>query len=71
MTTFFNKAAASLSSVVLFCIGGLIAGIGLSVVALLAMFGLAAAGLAMLAAPFVARSHPDLAAQKADAAQPA
>ncbi len=59
MKTFFNKATAGLSGVVAICIGGVLAGIGLSVVALLAMFGLAAAGLILIAAPFVATPAPE------------
>ena len=64
MTTLLDKAASTLSGVALFCIGALMAGIGLSVVALLAMFGLAAAGLALLAAPFVASADPERAGEK-------
>lgn len=69
MKTLFDKAASTLSGVALVCIGGLMAAIGLSVVALLAMFGLAAAGLALLAAPFVAASTRDR--QEDDRAQAA
>ncbi len=41
------------ATVVLFCVGGVMAGIGLAVVATLAVFALALAGLTILAAPFV------------------
>ncbi len=68
MTTLLNKAASTLSGVVLVCIGGLMAGLGLAVVALMAMFGLAAAGLALLAAPFVASSTPNWTAEDQSAA---
>ncbi len=69
MKTLLNKTASTLSGAVLFCIGGLMAGIGLTVIVLLAMFGLAAAGLAILAAPFVASARPDwLQEERAEAA---
>ena len=59
MTTFLKKASATVSGAVLFCIGCAMAGIGLSVIMLLALFGLAAAGLALLAAPFVTQTDAD------------
>lgn len=58
MNTLLTKAASAISGVALFCVGCLMAGLGLSVVALLALFALAAAGLALLAAPFVALAQP-------------
>ena len=53
MKAFLNQAAATAAGVVLFCVGCLMAGLGLTVMALLALFALAATGLAILAAPFV------------------
>ncbi len=70
MTTLINKAAATVSGVVLFCIGCVMAGIGLSVVGFLAMFGLAAVGLALLAAPFVRAAAVDP-VEPVETAQPA
>lgn len=58
MTNLITKATTALSSVVLFCLGGVVAGLGLGVIALLALFALAIAGIAFLAAPFVALAQP-------------
>lgn len=54
MKTFLNKAASTAAGVGLFCIGCALAGLGLSFVALLALFGMASVSLAMLASPFIA-----------------
>ncbi len=53
MKAFLNQAASTAAGIVLFVVGCVMAGLGLSVMALLALFALAAAGLAILAAPFV------------------
>ena len=53
MKSLLNKVASTVAGVVLFCLGCVMAGLGLSVVALLAMFAMAAAGLAILASPFI------------------
>lgn len=64
MTNLINKAASSVASVVLFLVGAVMAGMSLAVVFLLAMFALAVAGLALLAAPFLRLAMP--AAPEAD-----
>jgi len=53
MKSFLNKAASNVAGVVLFFVGLVLAGLGLTVVALLAFFAMAAAGLAILATPFI------------------
>jgi len=59
MKPFFNKITAGLSTLVLIAITGAMAGIGLFVLALLAVFGLAATGLAFLAVPFLGRGQSE------------
>ncbi len=54
-----KKVASTVSGIVLFCVGCAMAGLGLTVIAFLAMFAIAAAGLAVLAAPFVALAQPE------------
>ncbi len=54
MTALLNKAASTFAGIALFCVGCVMAGLGLSVVALLAVFAMATVGLAILASPFVA-----------------
>ncbi len=54
MQDFLNKIIAGAAGAVLFLVGCVMAGIGLSVFMLLAMFGLVAIGLSLLAAPFLA-----------------
>ena len=49
-----NQIASGAAGAVLFLVGCVMAGIGLSVAVLLAMFALAAVGLAILASPFLA-----------------
>ncbi len=58
MTNLINKAASSVAGVVLFLVGAVMAGMSLAVVFLLAMFALAVAGLALLAAPFLRFAMP-------------
>ena len=72
MTTLFTKATTLLSGTVLFLVGAAAAGLGLMVLALLALFGLAAMGFAALAAPFLRQTAtgPD-AAPAAPRAEPA
>ncbi|MBT8411943.1 MAG: hypothetical protein KJP02_09120 [Octadecabacter sp.] len=53
MMTLLNKATATLSGAVVFCIGCVMAGVGLMAAFTLALFGLAIAGLSLLAAPFI------------------
>ena len=54
-----KRVASTVAGIVLFCVGCAMAGLGLTVIAFLAMFAIAAAGLAVLAAPFVAMAQPD------------
>lgn len=68
MKSFLNNIASSFAGFVLFCVGCAMAGLGLSVVVMLALVALAAMGLALLASPFVAMSAPRDAASDADAA---
>lgn len=58
MKNLFNKAAATLSGLVLFAFGCVMAGLGLATVSLLALFALFAVGLSLLAAPFAAHVQP-------------
>ena len=53
MKTLLNKAASTAAGVVLFCVGCALAGLGLSFVALVAIFAMASVFLAMLASPFI------------------
>lgn len=56
MKTFFEKISARVAAIVVLLVGAVMAGLGLTVIALLAMFGLAVAGLAFVVAPFVAHA---------------
>lgn len=57
MKDLLNKTTSAIAGVALFCFGCMMAGIGLFVVMLLALFAMAAAGLAILATPFVAMAQ--------------
>ena len=61
MNTMINKAASAVSGVALFAIGCVMAGMGLAVVSVLALFALVAVGLAIVAAPFANRIQADVA----------
>ncbi len=61
MKSLFTNAAATASGAALFVLGCALAGIGLSVFALLVFFGLAAMGVAFLASLFLGRSDATLA----------
>ncbi len=54
MSNLITKTGQAISNAVLFCIGLAMAGLGLLVAGFLALFGLMAVGLALLASPFVA-----------------
>jgi hypothetical protein len=54
MKDLLNKAASGAAFAALFLVGCVIAGLGLSVAMVLAMFALSAIGLAILASPLVA-----------------
>ncbi len=54
MKTLANKITSGLAGAVVLLVGGAMAGLGLAVIAFLALFALAAIGLALLAKPFVA-----------------
>lgn len=68
MTDFFNKMTSILAGAVVLLVGGALAGLGLVVLALLAMGGMIALGLGLLAAPFVTKLAEEEIA-KPDAAQ--
>ncbi|MEJ8561603.1 hypothetical protein QTO30_10510 [Yoonia sp. GPGPB17] len=57
MKNLINKTTSILSGVVLFAFGCVMAGLGFAVVGVLALFALAAIGIAILTAPFVAMSR--------------
>ena len=63
-----NKIASGAAAAGLFLLGGIMAGLGLSVVFALATFGLAMIGLAFLAAPLIALSQPAAHAETEEAA---
>ena len=54
MKTIFNKVTSTAAGAVALLVGCAMAGLGMTVIALLAMFALAVVGLAFLASPFVA-----------------
>ena len=58
MKNLLTKITASVAGAVLVCLGFVLAGLGISVVAILAMFVLAAAGLGAIASPFVSLLEP-------------
>ena len=57
MKPLLNGTASVVAGIVLSCLAVVEAGMGLLVFALLAMFALATAGLAIVASPFVAMAH--------------
>jgi hypothetical protein len=59
MKTLITKAKSIISGGALFACGCVMAGIGLAVMSLLALFALFAVGVALLAAPFVALGRAD------------
>ena len=58
MKSLLNKLTAAAADVVLICAGCAMAGLGLAFLGFLAVFTLAAAGLALLVSPFVALARP-------------
>lgn len=64
MKNLVNKITTAVSSIALFCIGGVFALIGFATISVLAFFAILAAGAALLASPFVAQ------AMAADQAEP-
>ena len=58
MENVINKITTALSSVALFALGGLIAGLGLATIGVLAIFAFFAVGISLLAAPFVTMQTP-------------
>lgn len=59
MKNLFNKAATTAASIVVLVAGAVIAVLGLTVFAMLALFGLAIGGLALLTAPFLIWAQND------------
>lgn len=54
MTSFLNKIASSFAGLVLFLVGCVMAGLGLTMIAVLSVFAMVALGIALIASPFVA-----------------
>ena len=59
MTKLFNTLSSALSKSVLFAATIIMAGLGFAVIGTLALFALVAVGVAIIAAPFVARPDQD------------
>ena len=57
MKDLLNKMTARVAGFALFCMACVMAGIGIWVVMVLALFALAAAGIGMLAAPLIVVAH--------------
>ncbi len=57
MNTLFIKFKSAVSGIALFSLGCAMAGMGLVVVALLALFALVSVGAALLASPFIAMAQ--------------
>ena len=57
MKPLINKAASLVTGTVLFALSCVMAGLGLAVMSVLALFALSVVGLALLAAPFVASAQ--------------
>lgn len=57
MTTLITKTTTAVSKIALFAIGCVMAGLGLAMMSMLALFALFTIGLAFLAAPFVAAAQ--------------
>lgn len=53
MKNLFNKLTSTAAAAIVVFIGAVMAGLGLTVIAVLAMFALAVLGLAVIASPFV------------------
>lgn len=58
MKNLINTITSTVAGFGLFCVACVMAGIGLAVVGLLAMFAIAAAGLALLATPLLTFLQP-------------
>lgn len=58
MKSLISRLVPAAAAAALICIGFVLAGLGIWLVALLAMFALVAAGLGLLASPFVALLQP-------------
>ena len=71
MKTLINKLTSTVSDVVLFTAGLVMAGLGLAFVGTLAMFALIAVGIALLVSPFLRLSQPTAAPVTEDAGEPA
>ena len=63
MKSLMTKIASMFSGVALFALGCVMAGLGFAAISTLALFALAALGLGVLAAPFVALAQPNVPAQ--------
>ena len=58
MENVINKITTALSTTALFVLGGVMAGLGLAAIGVLALFAFIAMGIGLLAAPFLAAQHP-------------
>jgi len=58
MTNLINTVSSAASKAVLFVAAITLAGLGFAVVGTFAVFALAAAGVALIAAPFIGRAYP-------------
>jgi hypothetical protein len=58
MNTLITKLTSAISGAVLFAAGCVMAGLGFALVAMLAVFGFVALGVALLATPFLGWSQP-------------
>ena len=58
MTDLKNKISAALINTVLFAATIALAGLGFALIGTLALFGVIAVGIAMIAAPFALKSQP-------------
>lgn len=70
MNTLVTKIKSAVSGIALFTLGCAMAGMGLVVVALLALFALASVGAALLASPFVAMAQTSQPPEEDDTREP-
>ncbi|GAA0786425.1 hypothetical protein E1180_15335 [Roseibium denhamense] len=57
MKSIIEKTTATFAGAIVVLVGCMMAGLGFTVIAVLALFALAAYGLALIAAPFLAMAH--------------
>ncbi len=59
MTNLINKTTNALSNTILFAAAVVLTGLGFAVIGTLALFGLMAVGVAMIASPFAMMAKPE------------